>query len=246
MKVLVVKNQKDADRQGVKIFRQAYKHGARTFGLATGGTPEGLYRELCQSDLDFRDCIAINLDEYVGLDGNHPQSYRYYMQSNLFNQKPFAETYLPDGMAPSAKVECTHYNWIIATNPIDLQILGIGQNGHIGFNEPGTPFTSTTHVVNLTSSTIKANSRYFKDESQVPTQALTQGIGNILQAKQILLMAFGPEKAQAVKEALTGKVTEDLPASVLQKHPHVTVLLDEAAAALLPSEWVAEHVQHIY
>ncbi|MEY8663166.1 glucosamine-6-phosphate deaminase [Ligilactobacillus faecis] len=233
MEVIVVKDKVAGGKKAAEIFKQEYESGAKVFGLATGGTPETTYAELVKSSLDFSDAISINLDEYVGLAKDDPQSYHYYMQEHLFKDKPFKHSYLPNGKESDAKKETARYHEVIETHPIDLQLLGIGENGHIGFNEPGTPFDSTTAKIKLTDSTIKANSRYFADPTDVPQYAYSMGIGEIMQAKHILLEAFGENKAQAVKEMLEGEVTPDVPASVLQKHPKVTVIVDEAAAKLL-------------
>ena len=176
---------------------------------------------------------SVNLDEYVGLDGSDDQSYRYFMNDHLFNKKPFKETFVPNGKAEDLEAECKRYDGVIAEHPLDLQVLGIGRNGHIGFNEPGTPFDVTTHVVELTESTIEANKRYFDKVEDVPTHALSMGIGSIMQSKKILLMAFGTDKADAIKGMIDGEVTVDLPASVLQNHADVTVIIDEDAASKL-------------
>lgn len=230
--ILQVKNQQAGGRAGYEVFAEAVKNGAQVFGLATGSTPISIYDELKASDLDFSDKISINLDEYKGLPGTHEQSYRYFMNEHLFNAKPFKESYVPDGMA-DAETETKRYEGIIDANPIDLQILGLGQNGHIGFNEPGTPFDSLTHEVTLTESTIEANARFFENENEVPRYACSMGIGSIMKAKQILLVAYGAAKADAVAAMIEGPVTEEMPASILQKHANVTVIIDEAAGAKL-------------
>jgi glucosamine-6-phosphate deaminase len=209
------------------------ENGVKVLGLATGSTPETLYKEMTTSDLDFSDMTSVNLDEYVGLDGSDDQSYRYFMNDHLFNKKPFKETFVPNGKAEDLEAECKRYDGVIAEHPLDLQVLGIGRNGHIGFNEPGTPFDVTTHVVELTESTIEANKRYFDKVEDVPTHALSMGIGSIMQSKKILLMAFGTDKADAIKGMIDGEVTVDLPASVLQNHDDVTVIIDEDAASKL-------------
>ena len=232
MKILQVKDQQAGGRAGYDVFAEAVKNGAHVFGLATGSTPISIYDELKASDLDFSDKISINLDEYKGLPGTHEQSYRYFMNEHLFNAKPFKESYVPDGMA-DAETETERYEGIIDANPIDLQILGLGQNGHIGFNEPGTPFDSLTHEVTLTESTIEANARFFEHEDEVPRYAYSMGIGSIMKAKEILLVAYGAAKADAVAAMIEGPVTEDMPASILQKHANVTVIIDEAAGAKL-------------
>lgn len=208
-------------------------NGAKTLGLATGSTPVEFYNQIVKSDLDFSDMTSVNLDEYVGLDGSDEQSYRYFMSKHLFNEKPFKENFLPNGKAADLEAETKAYDQIIAEHPIDFQILGIGQNGHIGFNEPGTSFEETTHVVDLQESTIKANARFFENEEDVPRQAISMGIASIMAAKSIVLMAYGESKAEAIKGMVEGEITEDMPASILQKHADVVVIADEAAAALL-------------
>ena len=176
---------------------------------------------------------SVNLDEYVGLDGSNDQSYRYFMTKHLFGEKPFKENFLPNGKATDLEAEAKHYDQIIEENPIDWQILGIGQNGHIGFNEPGTPAEITTHVVDLQESTIKANARFFESEADVPRKAISMGLASIMKSKNIVLMAYGKEKAEAIKGMVEGEVTTELPASILQNHANVTVIADEAAVSLL-------------
>lgn len=233
MKIIQVKNAVEGGQKAFELLQTAFLAGKRNFGLATGGTPETLYEVMIKSNLDFSECLSINLDEYVGLSGENEQSYRYYMNQHLFNHKPFKETYVPNGLASDLTAECARYDSIIQANPIDFQILGIGENGHIGFNEPGTSFDETTHVVALTPSTIAANQRYFASKEEVPTHALSMGIASIMQSKEIVLLAFGEKKAKAIQAMLEGEVTESLPASILQKHPHVTVIIDQKAASLL-------------
>lgn len=233
MKVIVAENASELGKKAFKLLAEAVAGGAKTLGLATGSSPVELYQEIVASDLDFTDMTSINLDEYVGLAPDNVQSYHYFMQEHLFKFKPFKASYVPDGLAKDVQAECDHYNQLIKDNPIDLQVLGIGQNGHIAFNEPGTPFDSVTHEVSLTESTIQANSRFFDSIDEVPKSAICMGISNIMTAKEILLIAKGKNKAQAVKDMLEGPITEAVPASVLQKHPHVTVVLDQDAASLL-------------
>jgi len=233
MDIIRVKNADEGGQKAFEIIKDGITNGADTFGLATGSTPETMYSYMVSSDMDFSDKVSVNLDEYVGLDGNDEQSYRYFMNQHLFNHKPFKKTYVPDGKAEDLDAECKRYDDVIADNPIDIQVLGIGQNGHIGFNEPGTSFDATTHVVELTESTVNANKRYFDKVEDVPTRALTMGIHSIMQSKKIILMAFGKAKADAVKGMLEGAVTEDLPASVLQNHNDVAVIIDEEAASQL-------------
>lgn len=233
MKVIVAENASELGKQAFKLLAEAVAGGAKTLGLATGSSPVELYQEIVASDLDFTDMTSINLDEYVGLAPDNVQSYHYFMQEHLFKFKPFKASYVPDGLAKDVQAECDRYNQLIKDNPIDLQVLGIGQNGHIAFNEPGTPFDSVTHEVALTESTIQANSRFFDSIDEVPKSAICMGIANIMAAKEIILLAKGESKAKAIKAMVKGPVTTDVPASILQKHPHVTVITDQAAASLL-------------
>lgn len=233
MKVITVKNQLEGAKIGFDLLKEAMDNGAKTLGLATGSTPVEFYNQIVKSNLNFSDMTSVNLDEYVGLDGSDEQSYRYFMSKHLFNEKPFKENFLPNGKAADLEAETKAYDQIIAEHPIDFQILGIGQNGHIGFNEPGTSFEETTHVVDLQESTIKANGRFFENEEDVPRQAISMGIASIMAAKSIVLMAYGESKAEAIKGMVEGEITEDMPASILQKHTDVVVIADEAAAALL-------------
>lgn len=209
-------------------------------GLATGATPIMLYRCLAdfhRQGLSFASVTTINLDEYVGLPPSHPQSYRRFMEDHLFSQIDIdpSRTYIPDGMAADPEAECGRYDAIIAENPIHLQVLGIGRNGHIGFNEPDLSLKTRTHVIDLTQDTVRANARFFSHESEVPTRAITMGIQSILQAREIILLAFGRDKAEAVKRALSGDVSTKVPASFLQMHANVTFVLDDEAASLLPA-----------
>ncbi|MFC0275528.1 glucosamine-6-phosphate deaminase [Enterococcus devriesei] len=233
MKVIRVKDAAEGGKKAFEIIKDGMENGVKVLGLATGSTPETLYQEMTSSDLDFSEMTSVNLDEYVGLAGDDVQSYRYFMNDQLFNKKPFKETFVPNGKAEDLEAECKRYDGVIADHPLDLQVLGIGRNAHIGFNEPGTPFDVTTHVVELTESTIEANKRNFDKVEDVPTHALSMGIGSIMQSKKILLMAFGTDKADAIKGMIDGPVTTDVPASVLQNHADVTVIIDEDAASKL-------------
>lgn len=233
MNVIKVKDQVAGGQAAFKLIKQAIEAGAQVLGLATGSSPETLYQEMVNSDLDFSNMLAFNLDEYVGLAADNEQSYHYFMQEHLFKFKPFKATYIENGLAKDLEAEVERYEQILQAHTIDVQILGIGVNGHIGFNEPGTSFDSLTHVTNLTESTIQANKRFFNDISEVPTKALTMGIKSILQSKQIILLAYGKAKAPIIKRLLSGEVTEEVPASALQKHPNVTIIIDEEAASLL-------------
>ena len=209
-------------------------------GLATGSTPVGAYKQLVEwykkGDLDFSKVRSINLDEYVGLAPTHDQSYRYFMQTNLFDHVNIdpENTNVPNGLAEDAAEECRRYNQVIHTlGPIDLQLLGMGHNGHIGFNEPSDVFERETHVVNLTETTIRANARFFASADEVPRQAMTMGIQTIMQAKKVLVAVSGKDKAEIVKKAFEGPVTPNVPASILQMHPDVILVGDKAALSLL-------------
>ncbi|NKN40822.1 glucosamine-6-phosphate deaminase [Streptococcus alactolyticus] len=233
MRIIRVQNQIEGGQVAFSLLKDEMAKGAKTLGLATGSTPLAFYDEIRKSDLDFSDMTSVNLDEYVGLAADNDQSYHYFMQENLFRAKSFKESFLPNGLASDLQEETRRYDQVIAEHPIDFQILGIGHNGHIGFNEPGTSFDVTTHVVNLAEDTIKVNSRFFDSIDDVPKQAISMGIQSIMQSKMIVLMAYGQGKADAIKQMIEGPVTEDLPASVLQKHPNVVVIVDEAAASAL-------------
>ncbi|MCO4573926.1 N-acetylglucosamine-6-phosphate isomerase [Streptococcus infantarius subsp. infantarius] len=233
MKVIRVNNQVEGGKTAFALLKEALENGAKTLGLATGSTPLSFYKEIANSNLDFSEMTSINLDEYVGLAADNDQSYHHFMQENLFQYKPFKESYLPNGLAEDLQVEAKHYDQIIEEHPIDFQILGIGRNGHIGFNEPGTPFDMTTHIVDLTQDTIEANSRFFDSMEEVPKQAISMGIHSIMQSKMVVLMAYGKDKADAINQMINGPISEELPASVLQNHPNVVVIVDEAAASEL-------------
>lgn len=233
MNIIRVKDAAEGGKKAFELIQEGLNAGAKVFGLATGSTPETLYKEMVASDLDFTECTSVNLDEYVGLSGDDDQSYRYFMNKHLFDQKPFKATFVPDGKAADLDAECVSYEEIIANNPIDIQILGIGENAHIGFNEPGTPFDAPTQVVQLTESTINANKRNFEKVEDVPTTAISMGIGSIMKGKKIILMAFGEAKAEAIANTINGPVTIDVPSSILQNHADVTIIVDEAAASKL-------------
>lgn len=208
-------------------------------GLATGSTPKTLYKELIRAYEDgkvsFKNVKSFNLDEYVGLPVDHPQSYRYFMQENLFDSidiKP-ENTFVPDGYRTTDEDMIAYDSAISKAGGIDLQLLGIGVNGHIAFNEPGTPFNSLTHVVELTEDTRKVNSRFFNSIDEVPTHAVCMGIRTIMNTKNIILIALGKNKAEAVKETIYGQITTMCPSTVLQLHPNVTIFADSEAASLL-------------
>lgn len=212
-------------------------------GLATGSTPIGTYKQLIEwynkGDLSFANVRSVNLDEYKGLSGDHDQSYRYFMQNNLFNHVDIdvANTSVPNGKAEDADAECAAYDaHIRELGGIDLQLLGMGHNGHIGFNEPADEFVAPTHVVELAQSTIDANKRFFASEADVPRQALTMGMAAILQARSVVVVVSGEDKAEIVHKAFFGPITPRVPASLLQLHPNVTVVGDEAAFSVLRKE----------
>ncbi|KRK81044.1 glucosamine-6-phosphate deaminase [Companilactobacillus nodensis] len=233
MNIIKVKDQDLGGKEAFNIIATAIKNGAKVLGLATGSSPITMYNEMTNSDIDFSNMTSVNLDEYVGLKADNDQSYHYFMNEHLFSKKPFKNSYVPDGSNPDAAAATSEYDKIIADNPIDVQVLGIGRNGHIGFNEPGSPLDGKTSKVALTESTIEANKRFFDDEKDVPRYAYSMGIGSIMKAKKIILVAYGENKADAIAKTVNGPVTEDVPASALQNHPDVTLILDDAAASKL-------------
>ena len=233
MQIIRVANAEEGGKKAFELIKEGMNNGAKVLGLATGSTPETLYKEMTASDIDFTEMTSVNLDEYVGLGGEDEQSYRYFMNKHLFDKKPFKETFVPNGKAEDLDAASAEYEKIIDAHPVDIQILGIGQNGHIGFNEPGTPLDSLTHVVEFTESTINANKRYFDKVEDVPTRAVSMGIGSIMKGKKMILMAYGEAKAEAIKGMIDGPVTTDMPASALQNHQDVVVIIDDAAASKL-------------
>lgn len=205
-------------------------------GFATGSSPVGTYQELVKKcaagDISFAEITTVNLDEYKGLPKDHDQSYDYFMNDNLFNHVNIdkARTFLPNGMAEDADAECLRYEALIEElGGIDLQLLGIGHNGHIGFNEPSDRFQKITHCVTLTERTIEANKRFFASADDVPRQAFSMGIGTIMAAKKIVVVVSGEDKADALMKAVTGPITPEVQGSILQLHPDVTIVCDEAA-----------------
>ena len=210
-------------------------------GLATGSSPIGTYKQLIEKynngDLDFSKVTTVNLDEYKGLPRDNDQSYYYFMNDNLFDHVNIDKenTHVPNGMIEDSEKECADYEALIASlGGQDLQLLGLGHNGHIGFNEPADAFDKTTHCVDLTESTIEANKRFFASADDVPRQAYTMGIGTIMQAKKILIIVSGEDKADIVRDAFFGPVTPQVPASILQMHSDVTLVADEAALSKIP------------
>ena len=240
MNVIVAADYNDMSKQAAeKIEACLTRKPDCVLGLATGTTPIGLYEQLvadCRDGkISFARATTFNLDEYRGLDPDHDQSYRYFMQKHLFDHVDVdvASTHVPDGANPDADSACSAYEQAIQqAGGIDLQLLGLGHNGHIGFNEPADEFPVNTHVVGLTESTINANSRLFASADEVPREAYTMGIGTIMKARSILVVASGADKAQIVHDAFFGPVTPQVPASVLQLHPDVTVIVDAEAGAL--------------
>lgn len=209
-------------------------------GLATGSTPIGVYERLagmnCDKIIDFSEVRSFNLDEYIGLDEKHEESYHYYMHKNLFdhiNIKP-ENIHIPNGTADDLDQECLKYEEMITqAGGIDIQVLGIGVNGHIGFNEPGTNINTRTHVVKLAKETIESNKRFFSSADDVPKSAITMGLGTIVKAKKIILLASGEKKAKAIKKTVKGYLTTNVPSTVLALHPDVTLVLDRRAASML-------------
>jgi glucosamine-6-phosphate deaminase len=239
MKIIEAKDYQDMSKIAADyIIKKLCTFPKLKLGLATGGTPIGIYSNLIadhrKNGTSYRGVTSFNLDEYAGLSADDRNSYRYYMNHNFFDHIDIQKnnTFVPRGDVDDIQRECAAYEDLIQKhNGIDLQILGIGENGHIGFNEPGTSFESETHVVALTASTRKANARYFNSLDEVPTKAITMGIGTIMKSKEILLLISGEQKSKALNRLLTGNVDESFPASVLKKHQYVTIIADKAAIA---------------
>ena len=236
MKVIKVKNYEEMSEAAFSVVLEVIKNNPRAvLGLATGSTPLGLYAKMAEdhkkNGTSYAECKAVNLDEYVGLDINSDQSYIYFMRENLFKHidiKP-ENTHIENGKALDKDEECSRYNALLDELVQDIQVLGIGSNGHIAFNEPGTPFDSVTHIVDLAESTIKDNSRLFNSIDEVPRQAFTMGLANIMNAKKVLILANGEGKAYAVGELVNGEIREEIPASILRNHPDCTLICDELA-----------------
>lgn len=239
MKIYKAKDYKDMSRKAANIISaQVIMKPNCVLGLATGSTPIGTYDQLVEwynkGDLDFSEVTTVNLDEYKGLPRTNDQSYYYFMHQHLFDRVNIdpERTNVPNGMEPDAEKECGRYEELIRSlGGVDLQLLGLGHNGHIGFNEPGEAFEKETHCVDLTESTIEANKRFFASADDVPKQAYTMGIKTIMQAKKILIVVNGENKADIVERAFFGQVTPEVPASILQLHNDVTLVGDEAALA---------------
>jgi len=238
IKVQIAKNYDELSKKAADIIADSIRKKPNVvLGLATGGTPVGCYQELIrmhrEEGLDFSRVVTFNLDEYLGLPPTHPQSYRYFMDENLFRHVniKMENTHVLNGMSKDPQKTCKEFEKAIKkSGGIDFQLLGIGANGHIAFNEPGSSFESRTRVVNISEQTIKDNARFFKSIDEVPRQALSMGIGTIMEAKKIALLATGMGKAEAVAKSVEGQITTNVPASVLQRHPECTFILDKEAA----------------
>lgn len=244
MRLIVAKDYKDVSHKAANIIAaQVQLKPNCVLGLATGSSPVGTYQELVAGyragELDFSQVRTANLDEYVGLPKEHDQSYAYFMRTNLFDHVNIdqANCNIPDGMNPDAEQECARYDGVIeALGGTDLQLLGLGPNGHIGFNEPAEEFVKGTNKVTLTASTIDANARFFEKREDVPTHAYTMGIGSIMSAKRVLMVVSGANKAQAVKDCFFGPITPHAPGSILQLHPDFILVADEAALSLVKDQ----------
>lgn len=241
MKIIVCKDYEQMSKKGYEVIKQvikSHKDGC-ILGLATGSTPIGLYKNMIedftQGNVSYENIRSVNLDEYIGLPVTHKESYYSFMCTNLFNHINIDKknVFLPNGNAENMQMACDNYSALLSTMQQDVQILGLGSNGHIGFNEPGTSFNSTTNIIDLKESTRRDNARFFDSLEEVPTQAITMGIANIMNAKKVVLLASGQNKAAAVKAMIEGEISENCPASVLQKHGDAVIILDELAASLL-------------
>lgn len=237
MVIYKTKNYTDMSRKAANIISaQVIMKPDCVLGLATGSSPLGTYKQLIDwyqtGDLDFSKVSSVNLDEYRGLSPEHEQSYRYFMNTNFFDHINIdkSRTFVPDGLTSDVERFCKDYDRLIEeVGGVDLQLLGLGHNGHIGFNEPSDAFPRNTHCVDLTPSTIDANKRFFDSEEDVPRQALTMGIRNIMMAKKIVVVVSGEDKSEALREVVCGPITPKVPGSILQLHPDVTIIADEAA-----------------
>lgn len=240
MKIIRVKDYDELSLEGTKIVGEFIKNNPQaTLGLATGSSPIGLYQNLIKmfqnKEISFQEIKTYNLDEYCGLPKSHPESYYSFMYRNLFSHVDIKDenVHIPSSEGEDMQKNCDDYNRLLHQTTIDLQLLGIGGNGHIGFNEPGTPFDRETFLVKLAERTRQDNKMFFKEDEEVPHYAITMGIKNIMEAKKIVMLISGKSKAEAVKRLLSGEITTDFPASILHKHPDVTVIIDEPAAALI-------------
>lgn len=237
IQLIHAKDYKELSRLAAELFYEAIQENrAIHLGMATGGTPSGMYDELISqlqnNPLPLGSIKTFNLDEYVGLTQDDPNSYYTFMRETLYAPLKLSrnQTYVPDGRTTDNEAECQRYESLLDTHGIDLQLLGVGANGHIGFNEPGTSFDTLTHVVALNASTREANARFFEKPEDVPTHAITMGIASILKAKRIVLLASGEAKAEAIFHLMNGTISEEWPITALQNHPDVTVIVDQEAA----------------
>jgi len=245
MLVYIKENYEEMSKEAARIVAELVRSKpSGVLGFATGGTPLELYKELIRmhqhEGLDFSNITTFNLDEYVGLPPEHPQSYHYFMWENLFKHINVDRRFVhfPKGMAQDIEAHCEWYEkQIEKAGGIDLQILGIGANGHIAFNEPGSSLGSRTRIKTLTGTTREANARFFDDPSQVPKYAITMGVGTIMDAKKLLLLASGESKAEAIAATCEGPITAKCPATIVQMHRHATVIVDQAAAAKLTMKY---------
>lgn len=240
MEIIITNDYEEMSEKAFEIILSVVKDNPQAvLGLATGTTPLGLYNKMIAdhklNGTSYKLIKTVNLDEYVGLDINNKQSYVYFMRKNLFDELDIdlKNTNIENGKAEDAEAECNRYNALLKQMPQDIQLLGLGSNGHIAFNEPGTPFSTETHVVQLAESTIKDNSRLFERIEDVPSSAYTMGPKNIMTAKKILILASGANKAQTVNSMVNGEINEKCPASILQLHPDCVLIVDKEAAALL-------------
>ena len=248
MKIIITDNYMHLSEKAADILADVIKKNPNAvLGLATGTSPIGTYKKLIdmfdKGTLSFANVKSANLDEYVGLKAEHKQSYHYFMNANLFGHVNIsgANVHLPEGCGDDMEKNCRDYDELLDILPRDVQLLGIGSNGHIGFNEPGTAFESRTHIVDLTEKTRKDNSRLFDEGEKVPEQAITMGIHDIMAAKKIILLAYGAKKADAIYKTVCGEVTEECPASVLQLHKDVTLIIDAEAASKLDKTVIARY-----
>lgn len=237
---IVCENYDEVSKEAFKVMKTVLDKGNPVLGLATGSSPVGLYKEMIrdhkENGTSYKNILTWNLDEYVGIPKTHEQSYWTFMHENLFNfiDIPEENIHVPVGESEDEEAECVKYEESMKGHTVDIQVLGIGSDGHIAFNEPGTPFDSLTHLMDLTEQTRKDNARFFdNDINQVPKRSITMGLASIMRAKKIIVIATGENKAEAVYGMLKGPKTTDCPASILQDHPDVTVLLDKAAASKL-------------
>lgn len=240
MNIIKVKDYEEMSRTAADlVYKDIQAENIQVLGLATGGTPIGFYRELVkniqQNSFSVDWLHTVNLDEYIGLAPEHRNSYHTYMEKHFFKHVdiPSAQQHLPNGEAADPQAEAEEYEKLTAELGVDLQVLGLGKNGHIGFNEPGSSFQGKTDVVDLSPSTIEANARFFEDKEEVPKQAVTMGIATIMRSRKIILLASGKEKAEALKEVINGEIREEIPGTVLQKHQDITIVADKDALFLV-------------